>query len=203
MNAYCKNNPINCVDPFGNMSSRDIQIDLAFNRNSGYTIEDAILAAKKENSSQFAGYNYNVGNYNTDYYGPAWSHIQIFHGYGYSITSGSSGSIFNVYANYYNDSIIDSTVGFTLNIGAVATDFNIGLSDIRLSVGTNVNDASNYLSFGFSPKDLKATISWDSSVSYDGYLTYYDDNGVSLNLVPLAVCALATLAILTGTPVFA
>ena len=48
MNAYCKNNPVNRFDPFGDMSSKDIQNDLAFNRNSTYSIVDAILAAKKE-----------------------------------------------------------------------------------------------------------------------------------------------------------
>ena len=52
MNAYCKNNPVNRFDPFGDMSSKDIQNDLAFNRNSTYSIVDAILAAKKE-----AGYD--------------------------------------------------------------------------------------------------------------------------------------------------
>lgn len=48
ISSYCLNNPVNRFDPKGTISSRQMQYDLAYNKNTKYTIRDVLNQLKHE-----------------------------------------------------------------------------------------------------------------------------------------------------------
>ena len=57
MCVYCLNNPVNRFDPEGTISSREMQIDLAFNKNTKYTLKDVLKQQKLEALEKFMNDN--------------------------------------------------------------------------------------------------------------------------------------------------
>ena len=200
MNAYCGNDPINFFDPTGTVKSNVIQHDLLYNDNSKFSLQDAINAQKSEMFNQNFGINVSYGEYMTDYYGPAWSPIKIYHGYGYSNSSSTDGGKAPIALNYtcFNNDWTDATMSLSADAGFLSGKGNLGLNNYGYAIGGKIGCTEGYLSKSYSLKEFNSKIGWDSATTIDGYTTY-DDWGVCIDYKSLALCAAIALpAVLIG-----
>ena len=142
MNAYCGNNPINCVDPAGTCP-----IHLGWYQPTCDICNPTIIQARidsnvrheqimsRKHGTPLGSAVYSTGTYETNYsyIGFEGSPISFYNGEGYSKSNNSSG-IFTAYANCYNSSVEDSNVGVSFQ-NILAADFSLGFGETRLALG--------------------------------------------------------------------